>query len=158
MKLIPLSRGLSAKIDDEDFERVDQFKWCALSRHGGFCAVTFLPWENGKRKMLYLHRFILGVEGGLPVDHINHNPLDDQKANLRVCTVSQNGMNRTGATVKSKSGVRGVHWHAKWKKWRATIYVNKKNICLGAYDSKEDAGAAHAAARKKYFGEFAGGS
>ena len=163
MKLIQLTRGQFAKVDDDDFERLSKFRWHALSRRDKFCAVTFLPRKGEKsRIMLFMHRFILGEKDGpsdkrrLPVDHINHDSLDNRKINLRVCSTSQNMMNRSGPTRTNRSGIRGIHWHAKASKWRALIKVDGKNMHLGLFLTKEEAGAAYVSANKKYFGEFGG--
>ena len=59
-------------------------------------------------KSLGIHRFIMKALKGDIVDHINHNTLDNRKCNLRVVTPTENAFNRAGATIKSKTGVRGV--------------------------------------------------
>ena len=93
---------------------------------------------------------------GLVVDHINHDSLDNRKENLRICTIAQNNMNRPGPQKNCKSGVRGVIWEKRWKRWQATIRVNRKQIYLGIFKELEAAKSAYAQANKKYLGEYGG--
>lgn len=154
MKTIPLTQGKFALIDDADFDLVSKFKWCAQNRPSGICyAVTRFP---GSRKLIYLHRFVMGEPSGMMVDHINHNGLDNQKENLRSCTCSQNQMNRTGAQMNSTSGARGVSLKKISSQWQAQIRLNGRLKYLGLFSSIGAASAAYVAANAKYFGDFGG--
>lgn len=158
MKLITLSQGKIAKIDDEDFERVSKYKWCVSNSGTQLYAMTNLPRVNGKRTgKLYLHRFIMGNPPGMLIDHRNYDTLDCQKSNLRVCSKSQNGQNVRGARCHSKSGVRGVYKHNVNPSWVAEIRVNRIKINLGSFPTIDLAASAYAIANQKYFGEFGGG-
>ena len=55
MKQIPLTQGKFALVDDEDFEYLNQFKWCALKRPHTFYAVRNLPNGKGKQKLIGMH-------------------------------------------------------------------------------------------------------
>jgi hypothetical protein len=77
----------------------------------------------------------------LEIDHINRIPSDNRIANLRLATRAQNNINRRLKT-SSKSGVRGVHWDAHSKKWRATLTLNGKKLSLGLYTDPHEAGEA----------------
>ena len=88
------------------------------------------------------------------VDHINGNGLDNRRSNLRVCTRSENGMNR-GKNKNNKSGYKGVAWHEKAKLWRATLGLKGKIIHLGDFADKSEAYRAYVEACKKYHKEFA---
>lgn len=153
MKKIPLTQGQVALVDDADFERFGKMNWCVNPRKsGGFYAT-----RRVNRKTSYMHREIMGVTDRLMVvDHKNHDTLDNRRKNLRVCTNSQNAMNKSGAKSNSKSGIRGVCWSEKYKKWLPQISINGKQTNLGCFDRKEDAIAAYAAANKKHYGEFGG--
>lgn len=158
MKLIPLTRGLFAKIDDVDFNSVSKFKWRSLkTKYGKFYAVRSRYRDSDMRSdTIYLHRFIMGEPAGMDVDHKNNDRLDCQRLNLRVCTRRQNLQNRSGARKNSLSGVRGVCYHRTRERWVAQIQVDGKNRTLGYFPSKELAAACYAEANKKYFGEFGG--
>ena len=84
----------------------------------------------------------------------NGNGLDNRKANLRICSNSQNQANR-GVGKNNTSGFKGVWFDNRVLRWRAAIQVLKKRIQLGKFDLKEDAARAYNKAATKYFGEFA---
>jgi hypothetical protein len=70
------------------------------------------------------------------VDHINHNKLDNRRANLRIVTRAMNLQNRSGAQYISKTGIRGVHRNPNSpKKWRAQATVDRQKYSLGYFDS-----------------------
>lgn len=122
------------------------------------CSTTGYAYVNIGGQSLQAHRVVWAREHGewppIQVDHINGVRTDNRPSNLRLATNTQN-MQNSGVTVKSKSGVKGVHWCKDKKKWGAWICVNKKRMGLGRYKTIEEAAAAYAAAAHKYFGEFA---
>jgi len=87
------------------------------------------------------------------VDHENLTRNDDRWSNLRLATQSQNGANKTLGKTNS-TGIKGVRLY-RTGKFSAQIQVEKKNIHLGYFDTKERAGAAYETAARQYFGEFA---
>ena len=98
MKFLPLSQGLFATVSDEDFERVNAFKWHA-SAQGRQCDRFYACRKqtiNGKRVKIWLHRFIMGLphslEGVDPlvVDHDDGDGLNCQRNNLKVVPWSVN--------------------------------------------------------------------
>jgi hypothetical protein len=151
MKLVPISNGKFAKVDDEDFELVNKFHW---HMDGAGYARTNV-WRNNKKDSApRMHRLILGnVDTKLHIDHINGDKLDNRKSNLRVLTCSQNAMNR-GPQTNNSSGYKGVVYDRSRNKWKAEIGVNKKRIHLGRFDSAEEAALAYNQASFKYHGEF----
>lgn len=159
MKTIPLSRGLEAIIDDEDFERVGQYKWSALMpANPGKSGKT--PYAhryrkiNGEWEHISLHRFIMNAIKGVQVDHVDGNGLDNRKSNLRLCTHVQNSMNRKGWSKHGLKGVSLVKGCTPPREWMASIRVNTKLVYIGLYASKIDAAIAYNIAALKYFGEF----
>lgn len=161
---IPLTQGLYALVDGEDYKWLNQWKWFAQKDYkscfGNFYACRKV-WENGRRRAVLMHREILNASKGTQTDHRNHCGLDNRKTNLRPCNYSQNAQNRM--KIKGSSKYKGVYWHKEHKykqkvyvgKWLAQINFNGQQIYLGLFDNQTDAAKAYDNAAKKYFGEFA---
>lgn len=92
------------------------------------------------------------------IDHINLNKIDNRFKNLREAPRRLNAANRP-VRRDAKSGVKGVYQSGFYKNgdaaWIAYITVNRKQMYLGRYRSKEVAHNAYVAAAEKYFGKFA---
>lgn len=100
MKLIELTQGQKAIVDDDDYGRLSKSKWYAEKKYNNFYA------RRGLDDVL-MHRIILKLtDSKLKVDHINHNGLDNRKENLRVCTQRQNMCNKK-KEKDNKSGYKG---------------------------------------------------
>ena len=141
MREIPLSQGKVALVDDEDFERVNQYKWYAqkTSRNTWYAA-RHTKSILGKRSVIYLHDFILSPQKGFDVDHINGDGLDNQRGNIRIVTRRQNMQNRHH--IKS-SKYPGVCWNKKAQKWQAQIQEQGRIQYLGSYDDEITAANAY---------------
>lgn len=150
---ILLNRGQESLIDSEDLERVSALKWIA---HWLPEMKTFRAVSRDGRRFIYMHRFILGLEKGDPriIDHINGNPLDNRKANLRIANKATNGMNR-GKAACNKTGFKGVIFSQNRKRFVAQIRAFNKHRNLGTFDTPEQAHAAYCEAAAKLHGEFA---
>lgn len=107
------------------------------------------PKENGKRKSIYLHRWVTNSPDGMQVDHINHNSLENTDSNLRIVTLAENMQNKNTYT-NNTSGVRGVIWDKESNKWYARVGVKNKKKSIGRFDTIEEAEKAVIEARKKY--------
>lgn len=147
-RIIPLTKGFFAIVDEEDFERVNQFRW---HWNDGYARRTIRT-PSGKRTCQILHRFIMGDPPEMEVDHKSMNKLDCRKDNLRICTKAQNHCNRA-LQSNNRSGFKGVS-QSKGR-WQAIIYCKKKSHHLGFFDDKHEAAAAYAKAAKELHGEFA---
>jgi hypothetical protein len=154
MKAIQLTQGQVAKVSDEWYEELNQFKWHALysSHTKSFYAARMSPTVDGKRKMILMHRVVAGTPDGMQCDHIDHDTLNNQDENLRNCTRSQNRHN-SRRQANNTSGFKGIV--ANHKNWQAQIWIDNKGIYLGTYPTREDAAHVYDEAARKYHGEFA---
>ena len=145
MKLIPLTQGQFAKVDDADFEYLNKFKWHAHKNKTYDCyyAMRCIRTVKGASSQK-MHREILGLKNGdkLMVDHIDHNGLNNQRYNIRIATREQNQRNRVAAKNSTSKHV-GVFWHKRIKKWQAQIKFDKKTYHLGYFYREEDASKAY---------------
>lgn len=144
MKELPLTKGYTTAVDDEDFERLSAWKWF-------YCSGYAARWEKGTpRKRILLHKFL---KEGLIIDHIDGNPLNNSKQNLRSCSHVQNCMNKK-MLKNNTTGYKGVWFNKSSGKYVAEIYVNKIRIFLGEYSTPEIAGDAYKKAAIIHHGEF----
>lgn len=156
MKEIPLTGGYIAIVDDEDFERVSEFKWRAKTQvqRRTVYAIRSVRREDGGWTTEGLHRFILSPPHGITVDHIDRNGLNNRRENLRFATTNENGQNRRKG-INNTSGYMGVSWHKGTGKWRAQISVNGRDKHLGYYEFPIEAAKARDKTARELHGKFA---
>jgi hypothetical protein len=134
MKEIQLTNGGITIIDDEDYARVKCFTWshnpCGYAQ----------AWVNGRPQSL--HRLLMNPPADMEIDHINRNKLDNQKANLRICTRKENMQNTNmhgwGLALHARGKIKkdassqylGVDWQEYRHRWRARIVVNNNPLYL----------------------------
>ena len=147
---IPLTQGQYAIVDPEDYKELAKYKWYAKR-----CDRRFYAERWYKNRNLKMHRVIMGAAEGKVIDHINHNGLDNRKANLRFVTSQQNTWNKRKQKGSYSSQYKGVHWVKCEKNWRAVITCNKKVIYIGRFDDEEAAAKAYDDKAKELFGEYA---
>ena len=150
MKEIQLTQGQVALVDDEDFEALSQSKWWANKDRNTFYAYRWIK-VDGKGIAQSMHNAILNGKG---IDHIDKNGLNNQKSNLRFCTISENAMNQRKQRNTS-SIYKGVCIDKPYGKWRSHIRINGKAIDLGSFTSEVEAAKAYNAKAIELFGEFA---
>lgn len=145
MKTIPLTRGLCATVDDEDYHFLMQWKWHAYRGHDGtvYAHRNSEP-VNGKRSHIMMHRVINDTPPGMDTDHVNGDGLDNRRANLRTASRAQNMWNRR-PNKEGSSPFKGVYWHVQHGKWAASIQVNKKRKHIGLFATQEEAADAYRA-------------
>lgn len=152
MKYIQLTQNKYAIVDDEDFERLNQFQW---SCHHGYAVRDSGRLADGSHYDLFMHRVIMNTPDDLFVDHISGNKLDNRKENLRNCTARNNNQNKRpqkNKQIKYK-GVSACDHSSK--KFRARITIKGKETFIGFFNSEIDAAKAYNEAAIKEFGEFA---
>jgi len=144
--------GVSAKdgytVVDAAFAHLDKHKW---SVHPSGYAVSDV---DGQR--VSLHQLVVGYydKTKYVIDHINGDPKDNRRSNLRVCTQQQNIWNsRSKANTSSK--YKGVGWNKQGKKWEAFINIDGKKKNLGLYKSEKTAANVYKYWANKTMGEYA---
>ena len=135
-----------------DFDTISKYAWhrCRI-RNYYYVATNQNEEENGGRKYKALR--LTALIGCKWYDHIDGDPRNCRRENLRPATIQENSRNR-GLKSNNTSGVAGVSWHKKTNKWTAYIGVDKKHIYLGEFVDKQDAIKTRLQAEAKYFGEF----
>ncbi len=155
MKEIPLTQGYVALVDDKDYEWLSQWKWRVSLMRGGSKAVRSAPRVGGGREQnIHMSRQIMDAPSGMPVDHWDHDTLNNQRVNLRVCTSAQNAANRR-KSPNCSSQFKGVHWHKGARKWHARIRVDGLLKHLGSFTDELEAALVYNAAALEHFGAFA---
>ena len=102
------------------------------------------------------YKMMYEVEPPDLLDHIDGDTKNNRISNLRPATPKHNQGN-TKTPVHNRSGVKGVSWNKKMKRWVAQIGVNNKRVYLGGFHTKEEAACAYTDAARKHFGDFAKG-
>ena len=152
---IPLTQGLVALIDDEDFSLVGNDKWHLHSnekwRYAGR-AERYRD-QNGKpkRRNYLMHRVIMNPPAGMVIDHIDGNGLNNTRENLRICTTGENLWNARkaeGCTSKFK----GVSIRRDKGCYQAQIMVKGDRKHLGYFKTQEEAAEAYNRAKKEKHG------
>jgi hypothetical protein len=157
MKTVPLhgkkAAGRVALVDDADYELVMAYTWHAheTNRNSGPYADANIRRADGNWTTIRMHKLITGYP---QTDHVNHDGLDNRRANLRPATTSQNNANqrpRKGCA----SPYKGVCWDSWRQRWQADIQVDGHRRCLGRFRAEEDAARAYDTAALAAWGEYA---
>jgi len=159
MKNIPLTNGKHrnfAIVDDDNYDFLMQWSW-GLTNFGYVIRAQHIEVLNGKQIKEYtlMHKLILNPSPEKQTDHIDGNKLNNQRANLREATASQNLMNKPKRKGTFSSKYKGVCWSERDKKWRCYINIDKKRKSLGHFTHEEDAAMAYNSAAVKLHKEFA---
>jgi hypothetical protein len=158
-RLVPLTRGFYAIVNESDYARVMRLKWYASWSEDNQC--WYATRRAGKidgevGTAVQMHRFILGLGPDDPhVDHVdNKQTLNNSRLNLRIATPSQNQMNRK-KNANNTSGFKGVYYDQRRRGYVASITKQGKKKHLGTRSTAAAAGALYAIAAAEQFGEFA---
>ncbi len=154
--IIELTKGFFAKVDLLDFDGVKALcPWCVAISRGNIRCRYYAQTHDKRdwRRTIIMHRVILAVSPGIQIDHADGDGLNNCRANLRICTASQNAHNSKAAWGISK--FKGVTFHKRTRKWQAQIGSNGKRIYLGSFSQEESAALAYDFYAKKHYGDFA---
>lgn len=133
---IQITKGYVALISDEDADLAD-FKWWANQKDKRSSRIYVARQEIGTKKKTSMHRIVLSRVLGRPLgkdeicDHIDQNPLNNQRNNLRVCTTSQNNCNAPVRST-SKTGYRGVCLDDRRSTYFAYVDIGRKRKYVGS--------------------------
>lgn len=140
MKTITLTQGLSVAVDDEDYESLNNYKWCAARIKNKIYAVR---WDGSLDRNISMHQSIL--PGHAMIDHINGDGLDNRRSNLRPCTNRQNQMNRK---------CKGYYLEKDRNKYKVSISTTEGQITVGRVDTEEEAIALRAKVEEEVYGDY----
>jgi hypothetical protein len=141
------------KIDLDDVERCSNYKWFSKPDARGipYCYSHYI----GDKKIM-LHRFLVGLvpDDGMICDHSNRDTTDNRKQNLRICSRAENNRNAKKNKRGTSSKYKGV---TRRPSGRFGVYINynKKPLCLGTYDTEEEAALVYNKKALQLYGEYA---
>lgn len=146
---IPLTQGKVTLVDAADFEMLSHWSWsvstAGYARRG--------QRRSGPSDHVYMHRQLMLPEQDQEVDHINGQPLDNRRANLRLCSHQEN--QRSSRRFQGTSSHKGVHWQTRAGMWLADLTTDGHKYHLGRYLSENAAARAYDAKARELYGEFA---
>lgn len=153
VKEIPLTKGKFTIVDDADYEDLAQFKW----RYGSNGYAERHSKIGGKRIVISVHRQLMNPPIDMKVDHINGDPLDNRRDNLRICTHKQNLCNRGPDKTGKHPRYKGVSFRTdmRSKPWYAQIEADGKKRYIGYYETEVEAARAYNEAALRFHGEYA---
>ena len=129
-------------VDDNDYYRLLILGCLKISY--GYASILI---DN---KQYRLHRYIMNYSGDDPIDHINNNPLDNRKCNLRIVSTKLNNQNKVSAK-NSSSKYLGVCFHKKSNKWISYFKLNNKSKHLGLFENEDEAAIVRDIAILEYY-------
>ena len=131
---IKTSKDEEIIIDEDEFNNLKQYTWYISNGY-------VLGKINNKQ--IRLHRYIMKCDNIIKVvDHINKNPLDNRKSNLRICTRQQNNCNST-KRKNATSKYHGVYFNKRSKSWNTSCSIDGKFKHIGYFKNEIDAAKAY---------------
>lgn len=143
------NHGNAFVVDRDDWPLVRDYCWVEKHGPGNIYLMAYVS----KGKYIRLSRLITNAGENEVVDHINHDTMDNRKANLRKVTQAHNLLN-VGIRSNNTTGITGVWREKRRNKWAAELKIHGKKIYLGQYESFDEAVATRKAAEERYFGPY----
>lgn len=146
--------GTEFYFDKEDYDKIKNYTWNVNSLN----YITAHDESTDNRRTIFMHRIVMEVNEEdwkkCQVDHINHNPFDNRKNNLRITKPSENGVNKR-RQKSNTSGIPGVHWDNLTNKWVARINPStNKRLVIGKFEDFTEAVKCRIESEIKYYGKF----
>lgn len=152
---IPLTQGMVATIDEDDYELVSKYRWFADNSCKTYYArANTRNKYTGKRGHISMHRLILGFPDK-KVDHKDGNGLNNTRGNLRLANDSENAWNRSVREIDRASRYKGVSYIKRNGNWSAGICVNGTELSVSGFKKDIDAAIAYDSMARHYYGRFA---
>ena len=152
-----ISYKLSGKygVDKETLIDLETYELIKGRRISVLASGYVMIWNKETEKAEYFHRWLFNLKTGdkSVVDHIDGNKLNNQKSNLRLCTISENMCNRNKTVGETTSKYKGVSKHGT--KWRAVCRKDKIVYELGSFDTQEEAAEAYNTKAKELHANYA---
>lgn len=131
---ITLTKGYVAVIDSADLALVGDYQWTAFVKSNGQTYVIAKKTIRGKRVTFLLHRIIMKPPSDMTVDHIDRDPLNNRRSNMRIVTQAKNNENRS-------LDRGGVVFHRQRSMWQARVNNDSRRVYLGSYSTEAEARA-----------------
>ena len=139
-----------AIVDKKSYDKLSNYRWYAISGHGGTKYAVAYMTIGGYQKVFYMHRLCAGCKKGLDVDHIDRDGLNNRTCNLRTCTRSEN-LHNGKIKCTNTSGHKGVF--KKRGRWMCQLSQGG-SIYSKSFPTKEEAIIEYEAKAKQIHGPF----
>lgn len=150
MKEIALGNGGCVIVDDRDYEWLIKHTW--TRKADGYALRQYKI--KGRNFQVLMHREIMQTAPGMECDHINHNPLDNRRSNLRNCSSAENGWN--SRRHKNSSFIyKGIGYGCTKKTWRMRLCKNYHKMEISGFQNERHAALAYDLWAVDLFGEYA---
>lgn len=146
MKIL-MVKGKECLLDDDIYEQVKNKSWYLMNN---YVLQRNRIGKGNEKETKFLHHFVLPITGtNKEVDHIDRNPLNNQRSNLRLIEHWQNGHNRP-IQSNNTTGHKGISWSKVQQQWHAYIWIKGKRIHLGYFNDYDMAVNVRKEAEIKY--------